>query len=403
MPPRNQIILIMKRKTKIILAACAAGILTLIAAKGRGGKIPEVGTVAVSRGEIVESIPVGGKIRPEKEVEIAAEVSGEIVYLPISEGDRVKKGDVLLKIRQNAYIAALESAKASLGMLKAEYKQHERRAIQAAAELERVRALHGMDAVAAKGLENAEAEKLIADGQLEAAGFAVQRGEAALREASDNLSRTVITSPMDGTVSLLAVKKGERIVGTSQMAGTLIMRIADLSRMELVVNVGENDMVRIHEGDSAEITLEALEKCRIGGKVTKIANSAKFVDGTFGQVTNFEVRIAMLADSSGDGPEAERITLRPGMSASASIRSASRKDILKVPAGCVFVSDKTERLWKVEDGKVHSVKIETGLQDLDFIGILSGVEEGDIVVCSPVSAISGGLYEGMKVKAINGN
>ena len=390
----------MKRRTKTILIGCGVGIAAFLVANLRGEKIPEVGVVAVNRGEIVETIPTGGKIRPEKEVEIAAEVSGEIVYLPVAEGDRVRKGDILLKIRQDAYIAALESAKASLGMLKAEYRQQERRAKQAEAELERVRALLERDAVAASRLESAEAEKQIADEQLEAAGYAIQRGEAALREASDNLSRTVITSPMEGTVSLLAVKLGERIVGTSQMAGTLIMRIADLSKMELVVNVGENDIVKIHEGDSAEITLEALEGRRIGGKVTKIANSAKFVDGTFGQVTNFEVRIAMLAS---DEPDGEPLILRPGMSASAAIISASEEDILKVPAGCVFVREGSERLWKVEGGKVRSVKIETGLQDLDFIGILGGVADGDLVVSSPASAISGELSEGMKVKVKNGD
>ena len=388
----------MKRRNKVIGAAlCALAVFVILASRGCGEKVPEVEAVRVCRGEIVESSPAGGKIRPMTEVEIAAEVSGEIVFLPISEGDAVKKGQVLLKIRQDSYLAALESAQASLGMLRAEYEQQRLKAEEAAVELERAKSLCEKEAAPQSRLESAQASKRIADSQLEAAGYAVQRGEAALREAEDNLSRTVITSPMDGTVTLLAVKKGERIVGTSQMAGTLIMRIADLSEMELIVNVGENDVVRIHEGDSAGITVDAFGKGNFKGRVTKIANSAKFVDGTFGQVTNFEVRIAMLADSADGGA----FVPKPGMSASASIRSASERDILKVPAGAVFLKERRERLWVVKEGKVHSVKIETGLQDLDFVGILGGVKEGEMVVTAPASAISGGLSEGMKVKVRN--
>lgn len=380
----------MRISKKTLFAGIAAAVLTaIVAARSCGEESPEVETAEVIRGVIEETIPVGGKIRPVTEVEIAAEVSGEIVSLPVAEGDRVKRGDILLKIRQDSYLAALESAKASLGMLKAEYVQHLRKAEQAEAELERVRALHGRDAVADSRLESAEAEKQIADSQLEAAGYAVRRGEAALREASDNLARTVILSPMDGTVSLLAVKKGERIVGTSQMAGTLIMRIADLSKMELVVNVGENDVVKMHEGDSAEISMEAYGGQKFEGTVSKIANSAKFVDGSFGQVTNFEVRIAMAACPCA----------RPGMSATAAVKSAVERDILKVPARSIYTKGHEERLWKVEDGRVHSVKIETGLQDLDFIGVLDGLKEGDVVVTAPGQAITDGLSEGMKVRS----
>lgn len=380
------------------IALCIAAALGILASRGCGENILEVTVVEACRGEIVETIPAGGRIHPVTEVEIAAEVSGEIVYLPVEEGKRVRKGDILLKIRQDAYLAALESASASLGMLRAEYEQQEEMAARAGSELKRAQALFESDAAPESRLCNARAEKKIADSRLEAARYAVIRGEAAVKEATDNLSRTVIVSPMEGTVSRLAVRKGERIVGTSQMAGTPVMRIADLSAMELVVNVGENDIVKIHEGDSARITIEPLGGAKRWGRVTKIANSAKFIDGSFGQVANFEVRIALLPpDGEENSPQP-----RPGMSASAAIKSAAESGIIKVPAGALFLRNRGQRLWMVENGRVHSVKIETGLQDLDFVGITAGVKEGDLVVTAPADAISGGLSEGMKVKVKNG-
>lgn len=373
----------------------------ILLARSGTEKALEVEVATVTRGNISESIPAGGKIFPVREVEIAAEVSGEIVLLPVSEGDLVKRGDILLKIRQDTYIAALESARASLGMLKAELRQQESRAAQAGAELERVRILQSGDAVPMSRLESAEAENAIAEGQLEAARYAVERGEAAVREAEDNLARTVIRAPMQGNVSRLAVKVGERIVGTSQMAGTPVMRITDFSEMELVVNVGENDVVKIHEGDSAEVSLEAYGKRKFSAVVTKIANSAKFVDGSFGQVTNFEVRIAMLPESYSDLLKREPFPIRPGMSATAAIRTGEARGILKIPSQSLFTAKGEERVWKVEGGRAISVKVETGLQDLDFIEAAGAIKEGDLVVTAPGSAINGTLADGAKVKTLN--
>lgn len=392
----------MKRKKGIIMCIIGGGILlALLLSSGKRDKACEVEVAAVKRGDISESIPCGGKIRPVREVEMAAEVSGEIVWLPVSDGDPVKRGQVLLKIRQDAYLAALESARASLGMLRAELAQQESRASLARIELERVRDLVFGEAAPRSRLEKAEAEKSIADAQFEAARCAVERGEAAVKEAEDNLARTVIVAPMDGNVSHLAVKTGERIVGTSQMAGTPIMRITDFSQMELVVNVGENDAVRIHEGDSAEVSLEAYGGRKFSGIVTKIANSAKFIDGSFGQVTNFEVRIAMLNESYADLLGSDRFPVRPGMSATAAIRTSEASGILRVPAQSLFTSRGSEAVWRVENGRVYSTAVRTSIQDLDYTGVTEGLREGDLVVIAPAQAVSGGLEDGGKVKIKN--
>ena len=392
----------MKRKKTIIRCILGGGIALALLLAGRKVDKPwEVEVAAVKRGDISESIPCGGKIRPVREIVIAAEVSGEIVWLPVSDGKPVRRGDVLLKIRQDAYLAALESAEASLGMLRAELIQHESSSSLARIELDRIRNLVAGEAVPRNRLEKAEAEKSIADARLEAARCAVERGEAAVREAEDNLARTVIVAPMDGNVSRLSVKTGERIVGTSQMAGTPVMRITDFSEMELVVNVGENDAVRIHEGDSAEISLEAYGGRKFHGIVTKIANSAKLIDGSFGQVTNFEVRIAMLGESYADLLESDRFPVRPGMSATAAIKTSEASGILKVPAQSLFTSRGSESVWRVENGRVYATAIRTGIQDLDYTGVTEGLQEGDLVVTAPAQAVSGGLEDGVKVKIKN--
>ncbi|MCQ2137182.1 MAG: efflux RND transporter periplasmic adaptor subunit [Bacteroidales bacterium] len=386
----------MKRKT-LIWTLAGAGALTLAVTAGRGkdGGAVEVQTACVSVADIAESIPAVGTVRPEVELEIAAEVSGEIVSLPVKEGANVRSGDMLVRIKQDAYLATLESAGAALGMARAELSQQSKRTGQAVAEHARVAALHAGGAVSDSELEAARADSAMAQDALDAAGYAVQRAEAALREAEDNLSRTTVHAPMPGTISALYVRKGERIVGTSQMAGTLLMKVADLSRMEVIADISETDVVKLHVGDSATIRIDAIRDAEFRGKVVEIANSAKNIAGTFGQVANFEVRIAMLSiPSPRDG-----MKVRPGMTASVTIHTDLRRGILSVPVQCVFARDSKQKVWTVDkDGRAQSATIKTGIQDFDRIEVLSGLAEGQRVISAPYSAITKDLDEGTAVK-----
>ena len=386
----------MKRKTLIwTLAGAGALALAVTAGRGKDGGAVEVQTACVSVADIAESIPAVGTVRPEVELEIAAEVSGEIVSLPVKEGAKVRSGDMLVRIKQDAYLATLESAGAALGMARAELSQQSKRTEQAVAEHARVAALHAGGAVSDSELEAARADSAMAQDALDAAGYAVRRAEAALREAEDNLSRTTVHAPMPGTISALYVRKGERIVGTSQMAGTLLMKVADLSRMEVIADISETDVVKLHVGDSATIRIDAIRDAEFRGKVVEIANSAKNIAGTFGQVANFEVRIAMLSLSSpGDG-----MKVRPGMTASATIHTDLRRGILSVPVQCVFARDSKQQVWTVDkDGRARSATIKTGIQDFDRIEVLSGLAEGQRVISAPYSAITKELDEGTAVK-----
>ncbi len=384
----------MKRITYIagLVAVTAAASTAILSAKKNGGEI-EVETSEALIGDITESIPATGRIRPVTEVGIAAEVSGEIIRLPIMEGSFVHTGDTLLQVRQDAYLAAIRSAEASLGMLKAEYSQYQAKETQARIELERISRLREGNAASGCELEQAELNASVSAYELEAAGYAVLRGEAALREAEDNLSRTVILSPMTGTVSALYVQKGERVVGTSQMAGTVLMRIADLNHLELVADVSENDVSRLSEMDDATVIADARRNEEFKGKVTQIANSAKNIAGTFGQVANFEVRIALLPGTS----------LKPGMSATATIVTDVRKNVLTIPAQCVNSRGRMKSVWTTgRDGKVHSVEIVTGIQDFDRIEVLSGISEGQKVICAPYQAVTRDLREGSAIRVTNG-
>lgn len=367
----------------------------LLCLPGCSDDAPEVETAVVGTGCITESVPVEGRIRPVKEVEIAAEVSGEIVALPVAEGNLVHRGDILMTIRPDVYKAAVESAEASLGMLEAEYSQQVTLNARACSTLVRVRRLHSGSAAAYGEVESAVADSAIAAERLLAAAFAVKRGEAALREAEDNLARTSVVSPISGTVTYLAVKEGERIVGTSQMAGTVAMKIADLCNMELVAGASERDILKIGLGDSAKVVTESSPDIDFRGKVSRIANSAKNIDVSFGQVANFEVRIAILPEA-GQNPD---IVIRPGMSASASILTEKLDDVTLIPVCSMFAKGRREYVWLVDkDGRVHSTAIGTGIQDLDRIEVISGLKTGDRIVCGPVSAVTKDLEDGMKVR-----
>ena len=388
-----------KKWTRRALIAGGVVLLLLLLPGRRRSGLPEVEVTRVACGDLVETIPASGKLRPVKEIAVSPDVSGEIVELNFREGDPVQKGDILLKIKQDVYLSMVERAEAALGSLRAEFNRQQAAARQADAALSRARSLYAQQAISASELEAAQAESEMMNGQLNAARWNVRSGEASLKEARENLTKTVIRAPMDGTVSRMNVSLGERVVGTSQMAGTELLRIADFSRMEVVTDVGENDVVRISPGDSVLLTLDAYPRLTFSGLVTQIANSSKIVGAGIGQVANFEVRIAVQPSSYQALLQDDPTPLKPGMSAAASIVTRSRRDVLTVPLQSVFLRGRREAVWSVDDaGTVTAREIETGIQDLTRIEVRAGLAAGETIVCAPYQAITQTLTDGCRVK-----
>lgn len=357
---------------------------------GSKGEKTEVEVVRIERGEIVESILCSGKVRPVMEVAISPDVSGEIVELRVCEGSQVQKGDTLLKIRQDLYISIVERARATVGSLEAVLLRQQANMMQADLNLKRAEKLYEASAISRAELESARTERAMMKGQLDAAAYDARSGRAALKEAMDNLTKTVIVAPAAGTVSHLNVELGERVVGTSQMAGTVILSIADFGNMEVVADVGENDVVKLREEQKADIEIDAFGDMVFGGSVTKVANSSKMMGAGLGQIANFEVRIAV---------ESETGQLRPGMSASAAIVTCRRDKVLKVPVSAVFIRDGREYVWRVDvEDRVSAVAIETGIQDISHIEVREGLYEGDRIVSAPHQAIAAILQEGSQIK-----
>ena len=371
----------LKRKQKLLLAACAAGVLLLALRSGGGSRI-EVDTCLPARTTLVESVPASGIIRPVVEVKITPDVSGEVVELFVQEGDRVRTGDLLLRIKPDLYQSQVEQASASLGTLRAQYNRQRAEARQARLNFERSQLLYGQDAISSAELQNARTELDIAESSLRAAEFAIRSGEAQLKEARENLLKTSLYAPMDGIISQLDVTRGERVVGTSQMSGTELLRIADFSRMEVTVEVGESDVVRIEPGDSVRVEIDAYPRRRFRGSVVQIANSAK--------VANFGVRIELQPDS---------LRFLPGMSAAVTILTRQSDDCLALPVAAVFTRDKETCVWvAAADGTAHLRHIVTGIQEHDRIELVDGLSEDERVVTGPAEAIARILTEGCKLK-----
>lgn len=449
----------MKRK-KIIRIAIIAGvalIVLLVVAKKAGwlgqGDIEKVATEKAEKRTLVETVSASGKIQPEVEVKISPDVSGEVVELLVKEGDKVKKGDLLAKINPDIYVSNLDRMKATLNAqkaaeanAKARVSQVRAQFINAKASYERNESLFKQNAIsraeydaALSAYEVAKEEVTAAEESYSAAKYTVTSYEASVKEASDNLKKTSIYAPVDGTISLLSVEKGERVVGTSQFAGTEIMRIANLSEMEVEVSVNENDIVRVSLGDTALVEVDAYLNRKFKGIVTEIANSAN-VSGTVttDQVTNFKVKIRILRESYDDLIPADRpdqSPFRPGMSATVDIQTETRRNVLSVPIQSVTTREDTtkkeeakkegepevategdhqvlkvkdkkgeavpEYVFVYRDGKVVQQKVKSGIQDNTYIQILEGLQEGDEVVSAPYTAITRKLKDGQKVEKVD--
>lgn len=356
-----------------------------------------------ARETIIEKIPANGKIRPVTEVKISPDVSGEIVELNVEEGDRVQKGDLIIKIRQDVYISLKDRAEASLNSTRAQYRQQKASFDQAEQNYNRNLDLYKKRAISLQEFEASTAEYEMASEQLKAAEFNIESATASLREAEENLTKTVIYSPIDGIISSLGVEKGERVVGTSQMAGTEMLRIADFNMMEVLVDVNENDIIRITKGDTADIDVDAYPGRTFKGVVTQIANSAKNLTATTSaltDVTNFEVRIRLLPESYADLLENDPIPFRPGMSASVEINTDRQDNALTVPLQAV-TSEECIFTYDPSTATVKSVKVSTGIQSIDDIQITGGLNNTDSlwIVTGPYSTVNRVLEDGMKVNA----
>lgn len=436
-----------KKSTKFLplgIALIVILIVVLVVGKKNGwfGKdfTISVSTKIVESKTITEQITANGKVQPETEVKISPDVSGEIIDLPIEEGDEVKKGQLLMVIKPDMYIQAYNRDQASLSSSQARLAQADARLIESELAFKRVSALFKQGAVPLSDYETAEASFKVAQSEVKAAQFSVKSAEASVAEAQEQLVKTKIYAPMDGTISRLNVEKGERVVGTNMYAGTETMVIANLHLMEVKVDVNENDIVRVNLNDTALVEVDAYLGRKFKGIVTEIANSANTVGGSTDQVTNFNVKILLLENSYKDLVDSvgtRKYPFRPGMSATVDIQTETRKNVITVPIQSVttrsekesgnqkegkdeavkeedddlkVVSDKEakaktdkkiEVVFVYKDGKVFRKAVKTGIQDSENIEILEGVKAGDEIVVAPFNAINKLLNEGTEVKKVD--
>lgn len=380
--------------------------------------------VAVEKGEyrtIVETINANGRINPETEVRITPDVSGEIIALYIKEGQNVKAGTLLAKIKPDIYVSAKDRAEASLSSAKAMVAQVEAGFVQAKLAYERSKKLWEQKTISKSEFEQSEASYKMAQADVESAKASVRSADASLNEAMENLIKTTIYAPINGTIYGLQVEMGERVVGTAMMSGTEMMRIADLNRMEVVVEVNENDIVRVSFQDTAIVEVDAYMDHEFKGVVTEIANSATSTGIAVDQVTSFNVKILLLSSSYEDLiTSSNKIPFRPGMSATVDIRTETRLNTLCIPIQAVTTRADTvglegeEEIISSTDQDIKEVvfvvnedetlvlkkEVETGIQDKNYIEVLSGMDEMEKVVVSPYSAISKKLNDSSLVEVV---
>ncbi|HKI90546.1 MAG TPA: efflux RND transporter periplasmic adaptor subunit [Draconibacterium sp.] len=394
-----------------------------------------VATQKVESKTITELITANGKIQPETEVKISPDVAGEIVELYVEEGDEVKAGDPLCVIKPDIYISALNRAEATLNSSKARLAQAEAQQIEQELAYKRSKQLYDGGAIPVSEFETAEANYKVAQSEVNAAQFAVKSAEASVSEARENLTKTRIYAPIAGTISALNVEKGERVVGTNMYAGTEMMVVADLDRMEVEVEVNENDIVKVAKNDTALVEVDAYLQRKFKGIVTEIANSASTSGTATDQVTNFDVKVFLLRNSYADlidSTSGNLYPFRPGMSATVDIQTETRNNVISVPISAVTTrvkkegggtmevgeenkqslneegseentverEEKQEVVFVYKDGLVRKVEVKTGIQDNNSIEILKGLSVGDEVVTAPYNAINKSLKDSMQVKKV---
>lgn len=423
----------MSKKTLIIIVSIVALLLiVLIGGKKAGlfgdkGDMKQVDIEKVSLSNIVEKVSATGKIQPEVEVKISSEVSGEIIELPFKEGQQVKKGDLLVRVNPDLIQSAVSRSQAGYQNVKAGLEQAEASLREAKLSYDRSKQLFEKGIISKADWDKAVSTYEIAQANKQSAYYNVQSAGASVNEALDNLNRTTIYAPMSGTISKLDVELGERVVGTQQMAGTEILRVANLNNMEVEIDVNENDIVKVRIGDSTIVEVDAYLKKEFRGVVTEIANSAA---GTLtaDQVTNFKVKVRILeesyADLMKDRPE-NYSPFRPGMTATVDILTNQRKNAVAVPISAIVIKTDTssakksfkkatdtahtnkpkieedqkfECVFVVNNGEAKLRVVQTGIQDDSKIEIVSGLKQGDQIITGPYNVVSKTLKSGDKVE-----
>ncbi|MEO6346495.1 MAG: efflux RND transporter periplasmic adaptor subunit [Aquaticitalea sp.] len=420
----------MSKTVKILLIAVVSLIVILLIGSslgwfGKKGDFKEVDIEKVSLSNIIEKVSATGKIQPEVEVKISSEVSGEIIELPFKEGQQVKKGDLLVRVNPDLIQSAVSRTQASYQNVKAGLEQAEASLREAKLSYDRNKQLFEKGIISKADWDKAVSSYEIAQASKQSAYYNVQSAGATVNEAMDNLNRTTIYAPMSGTISKLDVELGERVVGTQQMAGTEILRVANLNNMEVEIDVNENDIVKVRIGDSTIVEVDAYLKKEFRGVVTEIANSAGETL-TADQVTNFKVKVRIVeesyADLMKDKPE-NYSPFRPGMTATVDILTDKRKNAVAVPISAIVIktdttstktsyikpanSDKPkvvvdeqkfECVFVVNNGAAKLRVVKTGIQDDSKIEIVSGLKEGDQIITGPYNMVSKTLKSGDKVE-----
>jgi len=424
------------RKRQIIVGVVGFFVLWLIISillSKREKPIP-VTTEKAARKTILQIVSATGKVQPETEVKISPEVAGEIIDLPVEDGKGVNKGDLLVRIKPDSYKALLEQQEAAISAAKATNLQQKATMLKTEQDIKRAEDMYAKKTISVQEYNAAQAAYDVAKNTYESSLHEIERAQAGSSQARDQLSKTTVYSPIDGTVTILNSKLGERIVATGQFAGTEVMRVADLGHMEARVDVNENDVVNVKGGDKANVKIDAYGDRKFHGTVYQIANTGKTTGaGTQEEVTNFEVKIRI---------DDHDVTLKPGLSCTADIETSMVKDAVAVPMQAVtirtgdsnlspeeiekkkqktaqrdkgdnnaeYVNERQEKATQREEreklakvvflkkgSKAQSVKVTTGISDDTYMEIKTGVQPGDEVISGSYSAISRKLKDGAKV------
>ncbi len=426
-----------RRKLYIILGVVGVILLLIISSviSGKREKPIAVTTEKAARRTIVETVSATGKVQPETEVKISPEVAGEIIELPVVDGKEVKKGALLMKIRPDSYKAFLEQQQAAISTAEAMSGQQKAAVQKAEQDFAQAKDLYNKKLISQTEMLSAATSYDAAKSMYESGLHSIEGAKASSSQARDQLSKTTIYSPLDGVVTVLNSKLGERVVATNQFAGTEVMRVADLNHMQAVVDVNENDVVHVKIGDSAKVMIDAYGDRKFNGVVEQIANTGKTTGtGTQEEVTNFEVKIRL---------EGHDMRLRPGLSCTADIQTDMVKDVVSVPIQSVTIrtgdsnlspeeiekakeasnaKDKADNNAEVENVRLAKatekaereklrkvvflkngseaklVEVTTGIADDANIEIKSGIKPGDEVISGSYSAISRKLKNGAKVE-----
>ncbi|MGA8852986.1 MAG: efflux RND transporter periplasmic adaptor subunit [Christiangramia sp.] len=414
-----------KKKLFIILGVVIAVIVLLVIGKkagwfGKSANVKEVEITEIQPLDITETVSATGKIQPEVEVKLSSEVSGEIIELPIVEGQTVEKGDLLVRVNPDIYQSNVERARASYQNSKANYAQTQANLKQAEANYQRNKSLFEKGVISKAEWDGIVSTYEMAEANKESSYYSMQSSAATVTEAQDNLGRTNIYAPMSGTISKLDAELGERVVGTQQMAGTEILRVANLDNMEVEVDVNENDIVKVSVGDSTIVEVDAYLGKEFSGVVTEISNTA---DNTLttDQVTNFKVKVRILKESYLDlmeGKSENYSPFRPGMTATVDIVTNRRASVIAVPISSIVIKSDTTSTKKsfttkkpegeeeekfecvfVKDGEKAKLRVvETGIQDDSNIEITKGLQEGDVVITGPYSTVTKSLDSGDEIE-----